>query len=94
MVTAETNALNWNVEQDDDDLTTWSAPSIYHTDGDRFMFRIAEKYVDGTLCQLVTYHEASDAELMINSPRTWEALDKAKADISADHAAMIEAEKK
>ena len=94
MEAAEKNALNWDFEQDDDDLTTWSAPSIYHTDGDRFMFRITEKYVDGTLCQLVTYHEASDAELMINAPRVWDSLEEAKGDIFSDHLAMIQAEKK
>lgn len=82
--------LIWREEQDDNDLTEWSAASIYHDEGDAFMFRIKEKLIGNG--PNVTYHEASDAELMLQEPRTWESLQVAKDALQAEHLAMIAAE--
>lgn len=85
------NELEWIEEQDNDDLTEWSAASIYHDDGFPFMFRIKEQPIGSGPC--VTYHETSDAELMSEAPRTWESLQVAKETLQAEHIAMIAAEK-
>lgn len=83
--------LIWHEEQDDDDLIEWSAKSIYHDDGEAFMFRIKEQPIGSGPC--VTYHETSDAELMLQAPRTWESLQVAKDTLQAEHLAMITAER-
>ncbi|MGL4234482.1 hypothetical protein [Tabrizicola sp.] len=83
--------LIWYEELDDDELTEWSAASIYHDDGSHFMFRIKEQAIGSGPC--VTYHETSDAELMFQAPRTWESLQVAKDTLQAEHEAMITAER-
>ena len=89
--------LIWRDEQDDNDLTEWSAASIYHDYGDAFMFRIKEQPIGTGFT--VRYIETSDAELMLQAPRTWEslqaakdALQAAKDALQADHLAMIAGE--
>lgn len=85
------NDLIWREEVDDNDLTEWSAASIYHDDGAGFMFRIKEKPIGSGPC--VTYHETSDAELMLEAPRAWDSLKLAKETLQSEHLAMIAAEK-
>ena len=82
--------LIWRDEQDDNDLTEWSAASIYHDYGDAFMFRIKEQPIGTGFT--VRYIETSDAELMLQAPRTWESLQAAKDALQADHLAMIAGE--
>ena len=83
--------LIWRDAQDDDSLTEWSAASIYHDDGDAFMFRIKEQPLGAGFT--VRYIETSDAELMLQAPRTWESLQVAKDTLQAEHEAMIVAER-
>lgn len=77
--------LTWHEEVGEDDERIWEAPSIYHNEGDHFMFRIAETAAG--------FVETSDFELRLQAPRTWETLQSAKDTLLGEHLAMITAER-
>lgn len=76
------NKLTWHEEFGEGDERIFEAQSIFHDDGDHFLFRIRAEQ-DGT------YTEQSDAELISGQPRSWATLDDAKTAIQIDHEKMI-----
>lgn len=80
----ELHALRWyEAEADKRGRDVFEAASIYHADGDHFMFRVrVEK--NGSCTEL------SDVELLTGKIRSWPDLDAAKAALLADHISMIE----
>lgn len=79
--------LRWHMEyidNVDEDLREWEAPSIIHEDLSAFYYRIQE-----TTNPQARFVEASDTELMSGEPRTWSTIEEAQAALQADHEAAV-----
>lgn len=89
MVAVNGSKPSWSETFDFDDNSMWEAASPYTDDGGspEFYWRLKQRLVKDK----IEWYDASDADLVADpeSPRTWETLEAAKADIAKDHADII-----